>query len=328
MVIRQAITRTKRGRHFSYFDASGAKIDSAEVIERINKLAIPPAWKDVQISSSAASKVQAQGLDAAGRLQYIYSPAFRARQEAAKFDRVIDFGKKLPKLRARVVKDLRRRNLDKRKVTACAVQLMDEAYFRVGNQQYANRHQTYGLTTLRSKHLEISGETIEFDFVGKSHQHQHKKIKSRSLARMLKQLDETPGYELFRYYGDDGQLHNLTSTDINQYIKDVMGEDFTAKDFRTWGGTLLACMALAKSERPEAHKERQKVVTKCVKKVAFRLGNTPSVTRKSYIDPRMINFFNESDKFREVYTALQKVDEAEYNSTAENCALKILGQRM
>lgn len=320
------LTRQKVGKNFQYRYPDGTKIEDTVMLQRIKRLAIPPAWQDVAIAKGPRAKVQATGIDDAGRRQYIYNPVFRAKQEAAKFDRIVLFGKHLPKLRRQIQKDIRRRRLDKAKVTACAIHVMDEAYFRVGNSNYAAAHQTYGLTTLRSKHLDIHGDTVVFDFIGKSHQQQHQELKSRTLARLMKQLDETPGYELFRYYDEQGTLHNLTSSDINEYIKSVMGDDYTAKDFRTWGGTLLACVELSQIPAATSATEQKKNVTTCIKKVASVLGNTPAVTRQSYVDPRVLSFFSEKGNARhtKLTDSLRRANDAAYTPTVERCALKIL----
>jgi len=302
----------------------GDRITNHNELSRIESLPIPPAWKDVAIARSTRAKVQAFGTDSAGRTQYIYSPAFRAKQEAKKFERIILFGKKLPKLRRQLEKDLHRRRFDKRKVLSCAVSLMDQTYFRVGNEQYAQAHKSYGLTTLRSKHIEVQDDGIVFDFIGKSGQHQHKKVTDRTLAHYIKKLDDIPGYELFRYYGEDNTLHNLTSADINQYLKSVMGQDFSAKDFRTWGGTLVACMELSKLQRPNTEEERKKAIASCVKRVAKKLGNTPAVTRSSYIDPRVLEMFDSSNALSEMYATVAKIKESDYFSSDEQCAMNCL----
>lgn len=298
------ITRKKSNKGFRYF-RNDKQITNKSEIKRLNKLAVPPAWKNVKIAVSDKAKIQAIGFDSAGRKQYIYHSSFRARQEAVKFDRILSFAQKLPKLRRKVSKDLNRRRFDKRKVSATAISLMDATYFRVGNEQYAKSHGSYGLTTLRSKHIEIRGDHVIFDFDGKSGQRQHKQVTNRSIARIIKKLDEMPGYELFRYYDDSGNLQNLKSSDINEYIKDVMGTDYSAKDFRTWGGTMLACLELSRLERPDTKSARTKAVTACVKRVARKLGNIPAITRGSYIDPRVIELFNNSNKVHEVYSTIK-----------------------
>ncbi len=322
-VMNQYISRTSSGDRFIYM-RGGKRINDARTLDRIASLAIPPAWRDVRIAVGARAKVQAEGYDAAGRKQYIYHPAHTARQAAAKFDRITHFAQKLPALRKRVENDLRRKRFDRRKVIACAVHLMDETYFRVGNQQYSQQTAHYGLTTLRSKHLAVRGHTVTFDFVGKSGQQQHKELTDQRIARIIRKLNEMPGYEIFRYYAPDGSLHNLTSSDINEYIKQSMGDDYSAKDFRTWGGTLLATMELAKLTRPATQSERKKSIAACVKRVAKKLGNTPAIARGSYIHPRILSMFEESDGIGDVYATIKGMKPRTYLNSDEQCALKLL----
>jgi DNA topoisomerase-1 len=301
-------------------------IRDENTLARIKSLAIPPAWQDVQIAANERSNIQVVGVDASDRRQYIYSGAYTKRQAVAKFDRVTSFAKKLPKLRRQVATDLARRRFDKRKVLACAVSLMDETYFRVGTERYAKEHKSYGLTTLRSKHVTIEGDTVLFDFIGKSGQQQHKQVTSRKIARTIKKLDEMPGHELFRYYDEENKLKNLTSSDVNEYIKDIMGDDYTAKDFRTWGGTLHACMELAKIDRPPSVRERKKIVTACVRRVARKLGNTPAIARSSYIDPRILSMFEKSDSLGKMYQTIARIGDAHEMHADEKCTLKLLSK--
>jgi DNA topoisomerase-1 len=321
------ITRTRRGNtttSFAYAEPDGTPITDKERKEYFRSLVIPPAWRDVRINPSKTGKVLAIGYDKAGKRQAIYHPKFRAKQDKAKFERILAFAEKLPALRRQVERDLARPTFDKEKVLACAVKLMDTAYFRVGNDNYAKQNQTYGVTTLRSKHAEITTTSVTFDFVGKSGKHQHKKISDRQLARIIKQLDELPGYELFRYVGDDGKMHDIHSKDVNEYIKKHTAETFTAKDFRTWGGTLLASAQLAALERAENEKQRKKIVTQTVKNVAKHLGNTPAVTRSSYIDPRVINAYVDSDDLTQVKQTVQTMRPPKYLSRDEQCVLHLL----
>jgi DNA topoisomerase-1 len=318
-----SIKRRRQGKGFIYEDKRG-KVTDEEVLTRIADLAIPPAWSEVDIAISPRSKIQAKGKDSAGRYQYIYSRSYQLKQAEAKFDRITNFASQLPKLRRQLEQDIYRRNFDKRKVLACAVTLMDETYFRVGNERYAKEHDSYGLTTLRSKHLTIEGDTVIFDFIGKSGQQQHKQLSDRKIANTIKKLDELPGYELFRYYDEAGNLQNLSSSDVNQYVKNIMGEDYSAKDFRTWGGTLLACIELAQIVRPKTKTARNKMTTTCVKKVAKKLGNTPAIARSSYIDPRILVMFNNSDGIAEVYSTIKSMRSNKYLSQNERCVLKVL----
>jgi len=316
------IERRKHGKGFRY-TLQGKSVDKA-TLSRVASLAVPPAWTDVQISLSDKSKVQATGFDANGRKQYIYSAAHTAKQEAAKFDRITSFADELPKLRKQVKKDLKRWRFDKRKVTAAAVSLMDQEYFRVGNNSYARSNKTYGLTTLRSKHLTVKGDKAIFDFVGKSGQEHHKVVSDEQIASIVKKLDDMPGYELFRYYDKKGKLHNLTSADVNEYIKSIMGEDYSAKDFRTWGGTLLAAVELAKEARPDTKAARKKAMTECVKRVAKKLGNTPAIAKSSYIDPRIFKAYESTDAISEVYDTVKAMRPKRYISNDERLVTELI----
>lgn len=318
------ISRRRVGKKFVYFNYANEITDKA-TIQRINSLAIPPAWKEVRIAASPNAKILAKGVDDSGRKQAIYNPKFRAKQEQQKFDRILRFAQALPGLRAQISEDLARRKLDKEKVLACIVKLIDEAYFRVGNEQYARDNQSYGITTLRSKHTDVTNTTVTFDFVGKSGKRHIKEISNAQIARIIKKLDELPGHEIFRYQGDDGKMYDLHSNDVNAYIKEHMGEEFTAKDFRTWGGTLLATTELLAAEKTRKKVDREKIVVQTVKNVAERLGNTPAVTRGSYIDPRVITAFVKSSKLYEVREAMKQMKPQKYLSRDEQCVLKLLG---
>lgn len=319
------IQRQKRGKSFRYFNKKG-EITDKKKLEWISTLVIPPAWSNVEINSPR-SKVLAKGYDQAGRLQTIYNPKFRAKQEKKKFGRILRFAQKLPKLRKQLNKDLSRRRLDKEKVLACIVRLIDEAYFRVGNERYAKANQSYGITTLRSKHTDVTGDTVTFDFIGKSGKEHVKQITDHQIARIVKKLDELPGYEIFRYQDEKGHMHDLHSSDVNAYIKKHMGHEFTAKDFRTWGGTLVATTELLASEETHSAKERAKIVTQVVKEAAEKLGNTPAIARSSYIDPRVIDAYVEGAKINQVKSAMQKMRPKKYLSRDEQCVLRLLSSK-
>lgn len=321
------ITRRKKGTTYHYFKNGERITDSAE-IERINALAIPPAWNKVEIASSKSAKVQAKGYDAAGRLQSIYHPTFRIKQEKIKFDRILRFAQKLPELRKRVENDLSKRELTKEKVLATIVKLIDEAYFRVGNKQYAKQNQSFGITTLRSRHAKITRTTITFDFIGKSGQRHIKTIKDSKLARIIKQLDEKPGYELFRYQDTSGNMHDIQAADVNAYIKESMGDEFTAKDFRTWGGTLLASTALIQDKLEESASQtaRKKSVTKVIKRVAKRLGNTPAIARSSYVDPRVITAYEDGVTLPRLRSTMRTMRPKKYLSVDEQCVVRLLSK--
>lgn len=318
------IERRRTGqRSFQYFH-DGRQVKGKSELAYFKSIGIPPAWKDVRIAASHNARIQATGVDKAGRLQYIYHPKFRAHQEKEKFERILRFARALPRMRKITREHLSQPGLPREKVLACIVQLMDKAYFRVGNEVYAQENQSYGLTTLRSKHTTVRGDTIIFDFVGKSGQDQYKKVTDKRLAKIVKQLDDLPGYEIFKYVGEDGELHDIHSDDVNAYIKDVMGEEFSAKDFRTWGGTLLASIELSQTERSHHVTERKKAVTECVKKVAQKLGNTPATARASYIDPRVISAYVDTNDLAKVREAIKTLRRAEYLTSDEHCVLNLL----
>jgi DNA topoisomerase-1 len=318
------VERKKTGlKSFKYF-LNGKQIKDKVQLERFKSLGIPPAWKNVKISISQTSKVQVTGYDSAGRLQYIYSPNFRAKKDKEKFERILRFAQALPRMRRTTAQHLNNPKLDHDKVMACILRLIDSQYFRVGNEVYAKENQSYGITTMRSKHTKIKGDTIVFDFVGKSGKQHVKKVTDKKLVKIIKKLDELPGYEIFKFYGEDGQLHNVNSEHVNEYIKRVMGEEFSAKDFRTWGGTVLASAELAQLERASSEKERQKAVSACVKNVAARLGNTPAIARASYIDPRIINTYINSDDLSKVKAVVAKMDRKNYLTSDEQCLLQLL----
>ncbi|HEX8182157.1 MAG TPA: hypothetical protein VF575_00985 [Candidatus Saccharimonadales bacterium] len=318
----------RRGtKAFRFFDESGEPITDKTTVAYCKSLGIPPAWEDVRIAGDRQAKILATGTDTAGRLQYIYHPSFRARQEEAKFERVLRFARALPKMRQIVDKDLARTGLGYQKVMATIISIMDQTYIRVGNDTYAKDNQSYGLTTLRSKHTTVEGSTITFDFIGKSGKHHIKKIEDRTLARIVRQLDELPGYEVFKYYDENDKLHDVKSSDVNAYIKSIMGEEFSAKDFRTWAGTLIASAELVQAERAASERERKRTITACARKVARKLGNTPAVARSSYIDPRIIQRYMEGDDLRTVRRTVESMKHAkgaQYLSPEERCVLQIL----
>ncbi len=312
--------RERKGRGFAYYDKSEL-ISDKDTLSYIKSLVVPPAWENVEIAGNKNARILAKGTDKAGRQQYVYNPKFRAKQEQAKFERILTFAETLPRMRKVTSKHLAHRKLDKQKVLACIVRLMDQAYFRVGNEVYAKENQSYGITTLRSKHTDVNGDTIVFDFVGKSGQRHVKHITDKKLAAIVKRLDDLPGYEIFKYYDDEGVLQQVKSSDVNEYIKEIMGSEFTAKDFRTWGGTVLASAEFAKAEIPPTQTARKKAISSCVKRVAKKLGNTPTVARSSYIDPRIIDAYTTGYDYRKLRGTVEKMRKTQYLSTDEKCLL-------
>jgi DNA topoisomerase I len=279
--------RGSKGR-FRYEDARGNRITDPDRVERIESLVIPPAWKDVWISPNPRAKLQATGIDAAGRRQYLYHPDFRARQEQAKFDKLVRFAEKLPDLRAAMAADMEREGLERERVAALAVRLINLGWFRVGSERYVKRHRTFGITTLTKKHVTVRGSRIAFRFKGKHNVQIRTAIVDTELARTLRDLLELPGGgRLFRYECE-GVLLPLDGRRLNDYIREHMGEEFTAKDFRTWGGTLIAAIALAEHGVAEADTEAKRAVAGVMRTVGERLGNTPAVARASYVSPAVV----------------------------------------
>jgi DNA topoisomerase-1 len=281
--------RGSKSRGFRYYDPGGREITDPEKLERIDQLSIPPAWRDVWISPSPGAKLQAVGLDRAGRKQYLYSAAFRAQQEQAKYDKLVGFGDRLPAVRAAMAADMDREPLDRARVCAIALRLINLGWFRTGSERYAKESRTYGITTLRKRHIKVRGNRISLDFRGKHKVWVRTAVLDAELAEALKELLALPGgRRLFRYLGDDGALASLSDRHLNQYVQEHMGEDYTVKDFRTWGGTLLAAIGLAERGTAETEAQAKKNVTAMCRAVAEKLGNTPAVCRASYISPPVI----------------------------------------
>ena len=321
------ITREKDGEKTVYRD-SKRRITNAREIARLDALAIPPAWTEVQISRSSSSKVLARGIDDAGRTQTIYSPAYRRKQEKAKYARIMLFAERLPRLRKQVERDLRRRRLDEDKVVACIIRLIDQHFFRVGNKKYAKAHKHYGVTTLRRKHADITSTEVTFDFIGKSGKRLVKTVRDPQIVRVIQQLNEMPGYEIFRFFDEDGIIRDVDSRRVNEYVKRYMGKKFSAKDFRTWGGTLLATSALLAVQKDRENADGDAAVIRdVVASVADRLGNTPAVTKDSYIDPRVFAAFEDGVTLPKVQRAIGRMRPRKYMTVEEQCVLKVLQRR-
>jgi len=277
-----------RGR-FRYLDARGNRITDEDSLERIKSLAIPPAWKDVWISANTSSKLQATGVDGAGRKQYLYHPSFRAQREQEKYDKLIRFAEGLPDLREAMAEHMDNDLLDRDRVSAIATRLINRGWFRVGTERYAKESKTFGITTLRKNHVTVRGHRIAFHFRGKHRSEIRTILVDSELAESVKELLALPrGARLFRYEWD-GALYALTGAKLNEYVRTNLGKDFTAKDFRTWGGTLLAAIALAEHGPAESETEAKRAVTAVMRRVGEQLGNTPAVARGSYVSPAVID---------------------------------------
>lgn len=279
------LRRRKAGKDFDYADADGRKIGDARTLDRIAKLVIPPAWTDVWICPDPCGHIQATGRDARGRKQYIYHPGWRAHRDESKYGRMAEFGRALPRLRARIEHDLARRGLPREKVLAAAVRILEETSIRVGNDEYAEANNSFGLTTLRKRHVDVRGSGAVFEFRGKSGKQHKTGIRDRRLAAVIRRCEELPGQRLFQYVDHDGHRHAIGSHDVNDYIREASGGPFTAKDFRTWAGTLRCAQALAHAGPADSESQARRIVAACVKEVAGSLGNTPAVCRSSYIHP-------------------------------------------
>jgi len=275
-------------RHFRYIDADGRRITDEDKLERIRALVIPPAWKDVWISPSARTKLQATGIDAAGRKQYLYHPAYRAKQEQAKYDKLIRFAERLPQLREQMSAHIALDGMPEQKVAAVAVRLINLGWFRVGGERYAKTSRTFGITTLRKSHVSVRGSRIAFRYRGKHSIMIHSAIVDPELASVLKELIAQPGARLFKFQTGDGSYCNLDQRRLNAYIREHLGQEFSGKDFRTWGGTLIAAIELAQKELPETERAAKKRIAEVMRKVGETLGNTPAVARSSYVSPAVV----------------------------------------
>ncbi len=321
----QGIERKKRGKSFSYF-SSDQKIKDKEEIQRINQLAIPPAWENVWICALQNGHLQATGLDAKKRKQYRYHPVWNALRNHTKFYRMLHFGEVLPQIRLNLEQDLAHRKLDKRKVLALVVSLMERTNIRIGNNIYEKLYGSFGLTTLKDKHVDITGQKIKFSFKGKKGIYHDIDLKNAKLAKAVKNCRDIPGKELFQYYDDDGQRHAIESGMVNDYIKEISGENFSAKDFRTWSGTVNALIAFKEIEAQESEDNLKTKIKNAIELVACELGNTSTVCRKYYIHPLIINLY-ETDSIKKYLSELDEieVDDGKSGLTKEeHIVMKIL----
>jgi DNA topoisomerase I len=300
--------RRRRGRGFEYKDPDGKRIDDPEVLERIAQLAIPPAWREVWICMDSLGHLQATGIDAAARKQYLYHERWRAHRDRQKFDSMIAFGEMLPRLRRHLGRDLAASSaeLSRERVLACAVRLLDLGFFRIGSEDYAERNESYGLTTMRRRHVSIEDDEVLFDYTAKSGVRQVHAIADEDVLEVVVALKRRRSGEQLLAYRDGRRWVEVHADDVNAYIKDTGGADFTAKDFRTWNATVLAAVALADGDKVESSTSRRRAVTSAVKTVAAYLGNTPAVCRASYIDPRVIDRYQSSVTIAPVLASLRK----------------------
>src|SRR5919112_3930916 len=281
------IRRRKAGKGFTYMKPSGSKVDDEATLKRIKTLAVPPAWTDVWICPHANGHIQATGRDAKGRKQYRYHARFREVRDGTKYEHMMAFAQAVPAIRAKLKEHMALRGLPREKVLATVVNLLETTLIRVGNDDYVKQNKSYGLTTLRNKHVKVNGSELRFEFKGKSGKTWNLQVKDRRIAKIVRACQELPGQDLFQYIDEDGVQRDVTSADVNAYLKEITGRDITAKDFRTWAGTVLAAMALSEFEEFDSEAKAKKNIRDAIEKVSSRLGNTPTICSKCYVHPEV-----------------------------------------
>ncbi len=291
---RPGLTRKRRGKGFAYYGPDGRRVTDEDTLARIRRLAIPPAYTDVWICLDPRGHVQATARDARGRKQYRYHPHWREVRDTVKYDRMLAFADVLPRIRERCDRDLERPGLPREKVLATVVQLLEQTRIRVGNEEYVKQNRSFGLTTLRNQHVRVQGPEVRFAFRGKSGKRHEVRVRDRRLARVVRRCLDIPGQELFQYVDHEGSTHTIDSGDVNAYIQEVAGDAFTAKDFRTWAGTVLAASELRRCPPCRTKREGKRQLVRAIEEVSARLGNTPSVCRKSYVHPAVLEAYLES----------------------------------
>lgn len=292
--IEPGIRRRRSGKGFAYRMPDGSPVRDRETLARIRKLAIPPAYTDVWICLDPLGHLQATGRDERGRKQYRYHPRWKEVRDETKYGRMLAFGRALPRIRKRVDADLAQRGLTRTKVLAAIVRLLEATLIRIGNDEYAKTNKSFGLTTLRKRHVDVEGGAVRFEFKAKSGRLHRAAFRDRRIARIVRSCQDLPGYRLFQYVDDEGERHSVGSAEVNEYLREISGQDFTAKDFRTWAGTLLAAKILAADPDPQAPPTKVAVV-RCIEQVAVQLGNTPAVCRACYVHPGVVGAFLDGD---------------------------------
>jgi DNA topoisomerase-1 len=323
------IRRVKRGRSFGYIDADGRAIRDPETLARIKALAIPPAWTDVWICPCSDGHIQATGRDDRGRKQYRYHARWRTVKDEAKYGRTLAFGRALSKIRRATRRDLKRPGLPRVKVLAAVVRLLETTLIRIGNDEYARDNGSFGLTTMHNRHAKVRGAKLEFRFKGKSGIRHTVALDDPRLAQVVRRCQELPGQELFEYLDDDGEVRDVGSADVNEYLRDIAGEEFTAKDFRTWAGTVLAMMALQEFEAFDSETQAKKNIVQAIESVAKRLGNTPSVCRKCYIHPGILDAYLDGTMLESLRRrASEEMSHIRGLSAEESAVLALLQRRL
>jgi DNA topoisomerase-1 len=302
----RGIRRERKGEGWEYYKANGDKLTDEAALERIRKLAIPPAYTDVWICPKANGHLQATGRDARGRKQYRYHPEFRALRESTKYEHMMEFARALPAIRTKLAQHMALRGLPREKVLATVVHLLETTLIRVGNDDYARENKSYGLTTLRNPHVKVEGSQLRFQFKGKSGKQWRLQVKDRRIARIIRACQDLPGQRLFQYKDEEGEVREVTSADVNEYLKEITGRDITAKDFRTWAGTVMAALALQEFEAFDTKATQKKNLKAAIERVSSRLGNTPTICRKCYIHPEVLNAYVEGNLLLEVKQEVEK----------------------
>jgi DNA topoisomerase-1 len=315
---------------FRYLDADGGEISDDATLARIRSLAIPPAWTDVWICKSANGHLQATGRDAKKRKQYRYHPSWREVRDEVKYERMLKFGNALPAIRQQVDAALRLPGLPREKVLATIVYLLQVTMMRIGNEEYARTNKSFGLTTLRNRHVRVDGSAVEFHFRGKSGVYHDIKVDDRRLARVIARVRDLPGQELFQYLDDEGNRHAVDSADVNEYLRSITGEDYTAKDFRTWSGTVLAALALREFEKFDSEAQAKKNIVRAIESVAAKLGNTPSICRKCYVHPAVLDAYLDGTELQALRerTEQELVEDLHALRPEEAAVLGLLQQRL
>lgn len=322
--------RLKQGRGFRYVDADGRSVTDRQVLARIRSLVIPPAWTDVWICARPDGHLQATGRDARRRKQYRYHPRWREVRDQSKYDKLVAFAQTLPRIRRRVNRDLSRRGLPRERVLAAVVKLLETTLIRVGNDEYARTNDSFGLTTMQNRHARVKKGRVRFEFRGKSGVEHEVDIQDPRLARIVDRCQDLPGQELFEYLDEEGQVHDVTSNDVNDYLRQIAGQEFTAKDFRTWAGTALAAGALQEFEDFDSKAGAKRNITKAIERVAQRLGNTKAVCRKCYVHPAVIDAYMDRSLIQTLKTRTERELKHSLHSLSpeEAAVLALLQERM
>lgn len=330
---RPGIRRRRAGRSFRYVRPDGSAVADEPTLKRIASLVIPPAWTDVWIATDPRGHLQVTGRDAKGRKQYRYHPRWRQVRDETKYGRMLAFGQALPAIRERVERDLKRPGLPRAKVLATVVRLLETTLIRVGNEEYARENKSYGLTTLRNRHVSIEGTELHFSFRGKSGKDHTISVRDRRVANVMRRLQDLPGQEVFQYLDEDGARASIDSDDVNTYLHEIAGQEFSAKDFRTWAGTVLCAVTLRELDAAASETEAKRNVAQVVKEVSQQLGNTPAVCRACYVHPAVIDAYLESEPTRPFVKALGRALTAAAESRTslspdETSVLRLLKRRL